>query len=622
MAKKKENLITALYERLSRDDELQGESNSIINQKKILEDYAAQHGLTNIRHYTDDGISGTRFDRPGFQQMISDIETDKVSTVIIKDMSRFGRDYLQVGTYMELLRQRGVRLIALSDNVDTMKGDDEFTPFRNIMNEWYARDTSKKVRAGFQARNLQGKHTSSSVPYGYLKSEEDKNQWVIDPVAAPIVKRIFQMTMEGKGPYQIAQILSEEKIEIPAYHHQKLGIGLWQSREIKNPYNWGSSTIVHMLCNPSYLGHTCNFKTRKHFKDKKSHYVDQDQWNIIENTHEAIIDQDTYDNVQRMRANIRRYPDGWGEAHPLGGLLYCADCGSKMYVHRTNNGKRIPQFTCGAYGKVPVGSLCPTQHRINADVVMTLIQETLRAIIRFDEEDEKAFEKVVRDTISAQQTTEVKDQKGRLAACSKRVEELEKLICKIYEDNALGRLPDKRYQLLNIQYEAEQTALEAEIRTLENAVAEANHQQRSAGKFIALIRKYRDFEELTTPMLIELIDKICVHERDIKGAIDSPQTVDIYFNFLGKFELPKDDAQPTPEEIELAQRKAAVRAKRHEEYMRRKSTGWQATYYQKTRRAKKAAMDAAKEAIRAEDRANGVYYLPNADKAVEVTASR
>ena len=621
MAKKKENLITALYERLSRDDELQGESNSIINQKKILEDYAAQHGLTNIRHYTDDGISGTRFDRPGFQQMISDIEDDKVGAVIIKDMSRFGRDYLQVGTYMELLRQRGVRLIALSDNVDTMKGDDEFTPFRNIMNEWYARDTSKKVRAGFQARNLQGKHTSSAVPYGYLKSEEDKNQWVIDPVAAPIVKRIFQMTLEGKGPYQIAQILSAEKVEIPAYHHQKLGIGLWQSREIKNPYNWGSSTIVHMLCNPSYLGHTCNFKTRKHFKDKKSHYVDQDQWNIIENTHEAIIDQDTYDNVQRMRANIRRYPDGWGEAHPLGGLLYCADCGSKMYVHRTNNGKRIPQFTCGAYGKVPVGSLCPTQHRINADVVMTLIRETLRAIIRFDEVDEKAFEKVVRDTISAQQTTEVKDQKVRLAACSKRVEELEKLICKIYEDNALGRLPDKRYQLLNTQYEAEQAALEAEIRTLENAVAEANQQQRSAGKFIALIRKYRDFEELTTPMQIELIDKICVHERDIKGAIDSPQMVDIYFNFLGKFELPKDEAQPTPEEIELAQRKAAVRAKRHEEYMRRKSTGWQATYYQKTRRAKKAAMDAAKEAIRAEDRANGVYYLPNADKATEASVA-
>ena len=252
--------------------------------------------------------------------MIAAVEADEVAVVIIKDMSRFGRDYLQVGTYMEVLRKHKVRLIAMSDNVDTLHGDDEFTPFRNIMNEWYARDTSKKVRAGYKAKNLAGKHTSSSVPYGYLKSEEDKNQWVIDPVAAPIVRRIFQLTMEGKGPYQISKILSDEHIEIPAYHHQKLGIGLWQSREIKNPYNWGSSTIVHILTNPSYLGHTCNFKTRKHFKDKKSHYVDQDQWTIIENTHEAIIDQDTYDNCQRMRTNIRRYPDGWGEAHPLGGF--------------------------------------------------------------------------------------------------------------------------------------------------------------------------------------------------------------------------------------------------------------------------------------------------------------
>ena len=253
--------ITALYERLSHDDELQGESNSITNQKKILEDYAAQHGFTNIVHYTDDGISGTRFDRPGFQRMISAVEEGQIAVVCVKDMSRFGRDYLQVGIYMELLRKNGVRLIALNDNVDTDKGDDEFAPFRNIMNEWYARDTSKKVRAGFQARNLAGKHTSSSVPYGYLKSESDKNQWVIDPVAAPIVRRIFQLTLEGKGPYQISRILSDEHIEVPAFYHQKLGIGLWQTREIKNPYTWGSSTIVHILTNPSYLGHTCNFKT-------------------------------------------------------------------------------------------------------------------------------------------------------------------------------------------------------------------------------------------------------------------------------------------------------------------------------------------------------------------------
>lgn len=232
---RKSERYSALYERLSHDDELQGESNSISNQKRILEDYAEQHGFTNCIHFTDDGISGTQFDRPGFQKMIAEVKADRISVVIIKDMSRFGRDYLQVGTYMEVLRKHDTRLIALNDSVDTLKGDDEFTPFRNIMNEWYARDTSKKIRSAFQAKNLAGKHTSSSVPYGYLKSEQDKNQWVIDPVAAPIVQRIYRMTMEGKGPYQIAAILSAEHIEIPAFYHQKLGIGLWQTREIKEP---------------------------------------------------------------------------------------------------------------------------------------------------------------------------------------------------------------------------------------------------------------------------------------------------------------------------------------------------------------------------------------------------
>lgn len=611
MAKKKEHRYVALYERLSHDDEQQGESNSISNQKRILEDYALSHGMTVFRHFTDDGISGIRFDRPGFQAMIDEVRAGNVEACIIKDMSRFGRDYLQVGTYMEVLRKSDTRLIALNDNVDTLKGDDEFTPFRNIMNEWYARDTSKKVRSAFQAKNLAGKHTSSSVPYGYLKSEENKDQWVIDPVAAPIVKRIFQMTMEGKGPYQIAQILSDEHIEIPAYHHQQLGIGLWKTREIKQPYNWGSSTIVHMLENPSYLGHTCNFKTRKHFKDKKSHYVDQDQWTIIENTHEPIIDQETYDNVQRLRKNIRRYPDGWGEAHPLGGLLYCADCGGKMYVHRTNNGKRIPQFTCAEYGKIPVGSRCKTQHRVNADVVMTLIKETLREIIRFSKEDEDEFVRIVRKAVASQQTTEVSDQKTRLEQCRKRSEELDVLLCKIYEDNALGKLPDKRYAVLESQYTAEQEALDSEIINLQNLISGEESSPLSAAKFIALVKRYQDFEELTNVMLNEFIYKILIHEREIKNRPDSPQTIEIYFNFIGKFEMPREEHVPTPEEIELAERKERIRQQRHDAYMRRKSTGWQATYYWKNKRKWKAAMDAKKEALRAEDRANGVYYLPN-----------
>ena len=609
MARKSER-YPALYERLSHDDELQGESNSISNQKRILEDYAEQQGFANCVHFTDDGISGTRFDRPGFQKMIDEVKADRISVVIVKDMSRFGRDYLQVGTYMEVLRKHDTRLIALNDSVDTLKGDDEFTPFRTIMNECYARDTSKKIRSAFQAKNLAGKHTSSSVPYGYLKSEQDKNQWVIDPVAAPIVQRIYRMAMEGKGPYQIANILSNEHIEIPAYYHQKLGIGLWKTREIKSPYRWGSSTIVHILTNPSYLGHTCNFKTRKHFKDKKSHYVDQDQWNIIKDTHEPIIDQETYDTVQRMRAGIRRYPDGWGEVHPLAGLLYCADCGSPMYIHRTGNENRTANFSCSGYGKIPVGSKCASGHWVNADSVMKLIQETLREIVRFSKEDEEEFACIVRSEIENRQSSEMKGQKTRLTACQKRLDELETLLCKIYEDNILGKLPDKRYQILEAQYTKEQEALEAEIDSLQKKVDEYEQEQKSADKFIALVKKYQNFEELDAVMLNQLIYKIFVHERDYKGVANSPQTIEIYFNFVGKFGMQEINS-PSEEERAALEEKERLRQKRHEAYLRRKASGWQDAYYQKTKAAKKAGIDAKKEAIRSEDRAKGVYYLPN-----------
>lgn len=478
------------------------------------------------------------------------------------------------------------------------------------MNEWYARDTSKKIRSAFQAKNLAGKHTSSSVPYGYLKSEQDKNQWVIDPVAAPIVQRIYRMAMEGKGPYQIANILSNEHIEIPAYYHQKLGIGLWKTREIKSPYRWGSSTIVHILTNPSYLGHTCNFKTRKHFKDKKSHYVDQDQWNIIKDTHEPIIDQETYDTVQRMRAGIRRYPDGWGEVHPLAGLLYCADCGSPMYIHRTGNGNRTANFSCSGYGKIPVGSKCASGHWVNADSVMKLIQETLREIVRFSKEDEEEFACIVRSEIENRQSSEMKGQKTRLTACQKRLDELETLLCKIYEDNILGKLPDKRYQILEAQYTKEQEALEAEIDSLQKKVDEYEQEQKSADKFIALVKKYQNFEELDAVMLNQFIYKIFVHERDYKGVANSPQTIEIYFNFVGKFGMQEINS-PSEEERAALEEKERLRQKRHEAYLRRKASGWQDAYYQKTKAAKKAGIDAKKEAIRSEDRAKGVYYLPN-----------
>ena len=371
--------ITPLYERLSHDDELQGESNSISNQKQMLEDYARRNGFPNPTHFTDDGISGTRFDRPGFTAMMEEVEAGRVEAIIIKDMSRLGRDYLKVGQIMEILRVKGVRLIAINDGVDSINGDDDFTPFRNIMNEYYARDTSKKIKSVFKAKGMSGKHLTGTVAYGYLWDEKREN-WIVDDEAAAVVRRIFAMALDSYGPYQIATRLAADKIEIPAVHLARHGEGVNKNKTFKDPYGWGASTVVQILKRREYLGHTVNFKTRKHFKDKKSHYVDESEWTIFENTHEAIIDQETFDNVQRIRGNARRYPDGFGEAHPLTGLMYCADCSGKMYVHRTYNGKRIPQYTCGQYGKYPIGSLCPTQHRIRAEGVLTLISDMLRAM--------------------------------------------------------------------------------------------------------------------------------------------------------------------------------------------------------------------------------------------------
>lgn len=271
-------------------------------------------------------------------KMITEVEKGNVYAVVIKDMSRLGRDHIVVGQYQEMFRQKGVRLIALNDNVDTFRGEDDLVPFRNIMNEWYAKDISKKIKSTFKAKGKSGKHVASTPPYGYVKSEKDKNQWVIDEEAAAIVRRIFRMTMDGKGPYQIARILEEEKVLIPGAYLAQKGIGQHQNKVFDNLYHWQSSTIVSILKKREYLGHTVNFKTDKHFKDKKSHYVSQDNWIVFENTQEPIIDQELFDNVQRIRGNAKRYPDGWGEAHPLTGLMFCADCGSKMYVHRMNNG--------------------------------------------------------------------------------------------------------------------------------------------------------------------------------------------------------------------------------------------------------------------------------------------
>ena len=609
---RKNEKITALYERLSRDDfgkddDQQRESNSISNQKAMLEEFAARQGFTNIVHFTDDGISGTCFDRPGFLAMMKEVEAGNVEYLCIKDMSRMGRDYLKVGQIMEILRQRGVRLIAINDGVDSARGDDDFTPFRNIMNEYYARDTSRKIRSTFQSKGKSGKHLTGTVIYGYLWNEA-RDQWLVDPEAAEVVKRIFAMTIEGYGPYQIASKLKEEKILIPSAYLAQHGEGVNKNKTFKDVYGWGSSTICNLLEKREYLGHTINFKTRKHFKDKKSHYVPEDEWTIFENTHEAIIDQQTFDLVQKIRSKVRRYPDGWGETAPLTGLLYCADCGGKMYVHRTNNGKRISQYTCSQYSKIPVGKLCATQHRINEDVVLSLVSDMLKAIAEYAKHDRAEFVRVVQEAQSSQQTAAVRKQRTRLAAAKQRVSELEVLLCKIYEDNILGKLSDSRYATLDAQYAKEQTELNSEIASLEKAVDGYEKHEKDVEHFIALIDKYENFDKLTIAMLNEFVEKILVHERDRKGSTQTTQEVEIYFNFVGRFVPPAfGEVELTPEELEEIRKREERKDRLHQNYLKRKASGAQKRYENKIKDKRKAEIEAKKAAIRAEDIAKGVF---------------
>ncbi len=584
--------ITALYERLSRDDELEGESNSIVNQKKILEEYASKNNLTNIIHFTDDGISGTQFDRPGFMEMMNGVNQGNIGCIIVKDMSRLGRDYLKVGQCMEILRQKGVRLIAINDNVDSFYREDDFTPFRNIMNEWYARDTSRKIQSTFRSKGESGKHTASTPPYGYIKDEKDKDKWVVDEKAAEIVRRIFNLTMDGAGPYKIAKILEADKIDIPAYHQKKLGYGLHQSKNFEYPYRWCSSTIASILKKKEYLGHTVNFKTRKHFKDKKSKYVSEDNWLIFENTHEAIIDQETFDNVQRIRGNVKRYPDGWGEYHPLTGLMYCADCGSKMYVHRTNNYKNIPYYVCSNYKKVPCGTLCPSAHRIKAEVVLNLIQETLKDIKNYLDEDNEAFIHSIQNEMEEKEKAHIEKKKIRLTESQNRLQELERLMCRIYEDMILNKIPNNRYEILNNQYETEQLTLSKEIKDLELVISRYEKETDKARKFISLISRYENFDNLTNTMINEFVKKIIIHERDRKGSQTSKQKIEIYFNFIGNYEVPKEElSEEERSKLEEEERKINERRDRlHQNYLKRKANGKQQEYeerYKERREQKK-----------------------------------
>lgn len=515
-----EDKITALYERLSRDDDQIGDSNSIVNQKKYLEGYCAQQGYANFVHYTDDGFSGGTFERPAWKKLVADIEAGKVARVIVKDMSRIGRDYLQTGFYTEVMfRQHGIHFIAIANSVDSNdQNSNEFAPFLNIMNEWYLRDLSRKQKAAVRVKGESGKPTTNIAIYGYKKDPQDKYHWLIDEKAAAVVRRIFRLTIEGNGPYEIARILFDEQVETPAVYFGKKGMGVWKSRkEFPNPYNWSGYMVGQILSKPEYMGHTVNFRSRKaSYKDKGSVPNPKEEWLIFENTHEAIVDKETWELAQKLRKTPKRI-DTIGEANPLTGLLYCADCGEKMYNHRSRGGTAknpYPSdfFDCSSYTlahQKRTHACCG--HYIRTKAVRELILETIRAASAFAVANQDEFMKKVRSASRIRQAEAAKETKRKLSKSKKRIAELDTIIKKLYESFAVGRISEERFDSLLAEYEAEQKSLQISAAEAERQVSAFEEDTGRAAQFLALAKKYTDFSELTTPMINEFIDKIIVH---------------------------------------------------------------------------------------------------------------
>ena len=573
MNRQSNSKITALYERLSHDDERAGESLSIENQKKILEDYAVKQGFTNISHYTDDGISGTRFDRPGFVKMMDNIEAGKIQTILCKDTSRLGRDYLRVGLFMEKLRDNDVRLIALGDGVDTLRGEDDFLPFRNIIHEWYARDTSRKIKAVKRANGMNGKYAGSHPPYGYIKSESDKTKWEIDPEAADVVRRIFRLVLEGHGICSIATILKKDKIYCPSYHAAQQERGNFKTRKFEDPYRWYGTTVNAILERKEYMGHMVNFKSDKtSFKDKMRKPVPPEEWVIFENRHEAIIDPETWQAANDVRQKARRSrPDSLGEPHPLSGLLYCADCGSKMRNLRGLTKSRSKPRDSYCCGRSKHGNKFCTGHTIQASAVKNLVLETLRRVSKYAIENEQEFSRQIHEIFSSQQADTVKSQRKKLTASQKRHGELDKLIQRIYEDNIAERITDKRFEILSAEYEREQSDLEQIITQIQTEIDSFDDSADRAEKFLELSRRYQDFSELTAPMLYEFVDKIYIHERAERKVRFTTQAIDIYLNFIGAYIPPVEEEEQDPADIAEQERLAKDRLWQRDYRKRRKA---------------------------------------------------
>ena len=575
--------ITALYERLSRDDDLAGESNSITNQKKYLEDYAKKNGFKNICHFTDDGFSGVNFNRPGFQSLIKEVEAGNVETLIVKDMSRLGRNYLQVGFYTEVLfPQKNVRFLAINNSIDSNNAsDNDFAPFLNIMNEWYAKDTSNKIKAVFDARMKDGKRCSGSIPYGYNRLPNDKQTLVVDPVASEVVKRIFLLANEGKSPRAIAELLTEDKVLIPAAYAQKYHPEQYNGIKFSDPYLWGTSSVRTILGRQEYLGHTVLRKSvSTNFKLHKRKETGEDEQYVFQNTHEPIIPQELWDSVQKRRCRVNR-ASAWGtHTNRLSGYLYCADCGRRLTLqthYSKKDGSTQYSYRCGGYAS-RVNSC--TAHSISADNVEALILASVKRFSRFVLKDEETFALELQSLWKEKREEKPKQNQSELKRCQKRYDELSALIRSLYENLMSGLLPERQYKQLMAQYDSEQAELESQMETMKSEIAEDKSSSADIRHFISLIRKCKNPTEISDSIFNELVDKIVVYEAEGAGNART-QKVDIYFNYVGQVDI----AYTEEELAELKVQKEQEERQRMEKQRKREKA------YREKRKAKKIAKD-------------------------------
>lgn len=537
--------MTALYCRLSRDDGIEGESNSISNQKKMLKEHAKSLGLDNTHYYVDDGYTGTNFNRPGFQKMIEDIELGYISTVIVKDLSRLGRRYDTVGYYTDTyFPDHDVRFIAVTDNVDSEEGESEIAPFKNIINEWYARDISKKCRSSYRIRGMTGEPLSSQPPYGYIKSPDNKKKWIVDEEAAAVVKRIFQMALEGKSNETIARILQEDKVLIPTVYFQEKGIR--RNGKLKQPdkYRWCKTTVTKILTQQEYCGDIINFKTySKSYKNKRRIDNPKEHWVVFKGVHEAIVEREDFEKVQALVSKTKRRapkPEN-GEKNMLCDFLYCGDCGSKLWHHTNPTNKNIHFFSCSNYKKDTRGN-CESRHYIRADAIEQVVKLELKRLASYLKDNEEEFAELLAKKTNADMLAEEKRLQTELNNAVARNETVSSMFVKIYEDNAMGKISDEIFMDLSQKYEYERLELKNHISELKKRLAKISEMEQNKEAFIRAVRKFMEMDELTAPILRELIDHIDVFEKE-GGNRKYTQRITIHYRFVGILDLPNTNTQ-------------------------------------------------------------------------------